>query len=155
MAIQHHLSSRSGPKPRTGPAIPHQQLSQIAPAELQEQLWSRMLTLAGATAGRSNISFPETRALHLAPEAAAGPAEAFLIGTEFAHLHGVEDGSLHLALPESEAQEVVAAGWGELHPLAREGRRPPTLLMVFGPRDEHELEIVWELVRRSHRFATS
>ncbi|WP_326799259.1 DUF5519 family protein [Streptomyces sp. NBC_01808] len=155
MPIQHGLTRRPGPKPRTGPAIPHQQLSQNSPAPLQELLWSCMLTLAATTAGPSGISMPDTRALHLTPEAAVGPAEAFLVGTEFAHLHGAADGSLHLTLPESAGEEVVTAGWGELHPLARHGHRAPTLMMIFGPRDEGELDIVWEMVRRSHHYATT
>ena len=41
------LSGRSGERPRTGPEIPHQQLDQIAPAELQQELWRRMAALAG------------------------------------------------------------------------------------------------------------
>ena len=34
------------------------------------------------------------------------------------------------------------------------GLIPPTAMMVYGPRDEAELEVVWDLLRASHAFAT-
>lgn len=145
------LPIRKGPRPATGPAVPHQQLSQIAPVALQEELWRRMTGLAGVRTGPSGISFPESRALHLARP--GSDPTAFLVDAEFAHLHGPDDGSLHLCLPLERVADVERAGWGELHPVARAGKRPGTLLMVFGPRDEAELDVVWGLVRESHAFA--
>jgi hypothetical protein len=133
--------------------MPHQQLDQIAPVELQEELWRRMSGLEDATTGRSGVSLPETRALHLDPARATGPPEAYLVGTEFAHLHGDFDGSLHVALPKDAADEAIEKGWAELHPLAREGVLPPTLVMLYGPRDEAELETIWQLVEASYAFA--
>ncbi|WP_051175857.1 luciferase domain-containing protein [Nocardia exalbida] len=147
------LPRRSGDRPRTRAHNPHQQLDQIAPAELQEQLWSRMTTLDGVLLGRSGVSLPDTRALHLRPTIAQGPAEAYLAGTEFAHLHGRGDGSLHMCLPEDVVAQAVGQGWAEAHPMARQGYLPGTLVMVYGPRDREELDVVWQLVRISHRFA--
>jgi hypothetical protein len=99
------------------------------------------------------VSLPESRAVHLNAGAARGPADAFMVGTEFAHLHGATDGSLHMMLPPELATEAVEKGWAELHPLARRGTAPPNLVMVFGPRDHSELEVVWRLVQASHRYA--
>lgn len=146
------LTRRKGTLPQTGPAIPHQQLSQIAPAELQEQLWQRMSELGHVITGHSNISMHDTRALHLESSHAQGPRTAFMIGTEFAHLHGHHDGSLHMALPPNLVRQVVLLGWGEVHPIARSSPNP-TLLMVFGPRNAQELEIVWQLVALSYNYA--
>jgi hypothetical protein len=153
MGDQVRIPERSGPPPDTGPAMPHQQLSENAPAPLQEELWRRMSSLEGVRTGRSGVSLPETRALHLEPELATGPPEAFMAGTEFAHLHGPQDGSLHMALPADLAREAIDRGWAELHPLARAGRLPETLVMVYGPRDEDELETVWGLVSASYENA--
>ncbi|MEU1994223.1 luciferase family protein [Nocardia gamkensis] len=147
------LPRRSGDRPRTRAHNPHQQLDQIAPAELQEQLWSRMTTLDDVLLGRSGVSLPDTRALHLRPAIAQGPGEAYLAGTEFAHLHGHGDGSLHMCLPEDVVAQAVRQGWAEAHPMARQGYLPGTLVMVYGPRDREELDVVWQLVRISHRFA--
>lgn len=147
------LPQRSGDRPRTGPEIPHQQLTQNAPLSLQEELWHRMISLDGVHPGRSYVSLPDTRALHLDPQLARGPRDAFFLGTEFAHLHGTSDGSLHLMLPVSVASDAIAKGWSELHPVARRGAAPPTLVMLYGPRDEAELETVWQLVLTSYAFA--
>lgn len=133
--------------------MPHQQLSQTAPEELQEKLWGRMTGLSGVHAGRSGVSLPESRALHLDPPLARGPKEAFMVGTEFAHIHGPTDGSLHAMLPLDLVETVVARGWGELHPAARMGLAPQTTVMLYGPRDDGELETIWQLVKSSYAFA--
>jgi hypothetical protein len=133
--------------------MPHQQLSQNAPLSLQEELWHRMTGLEGVRPGGSHVSLPDTRALHLDPRLATGPGDAFFAGTEFAHLHGASDGSLHLMLPVSVAGDAIHKGWSELHPVARRGAGPPTLVMLYGPRDEAELEVVWRLVQTSYAFA--
>jgi hypothetical protein len=147
------LPERAGPRPDTGPAMPHQQLSDNPPAELQEELWRRMSSLEGVRTGPSGVSLPDTRALHLDPGLATGPPEGFMVGTEFAHLHGPDDGSLHMALPADVAREAIDRGWAELHPLARAGHLPETLVMVYGPRDADELETVWSLVSASYENA--
>ncbi|RDI44403.1 luciferase domain-containing protein [Nocardia mexicana] len=147
------LPPRFGARPETRPHTPHQQLSQNAPAGLQQTLWARMVSLPGVLVGRSGISAPDTRALHLKPEFAGGPDDAYLRATEFAHLHGSTDGSLHLCLPEALAVEAITQGWAEQHPLARQRYLPPSVLMVYGPRDPGELEVVWELVQASHAYA--
>jgi hypothetical protein len=147
------LPTRSGKRPMTGPEIPHQQLDQTAPVELQEELWRRMAALDRVWTGRSDVSLPQTRALHLDPAVAVGPPEAFMVGHEFAHLHGASDGSLHAMLPPEVAAQAIERGWAEFHPLARRGRLPATLVMIYGPRDEAELETVWQLVEISYAFA--
>jgi phospholipase/carboxylesterase len=84
-----------------------------------------------------------------------GPEDAFLVPQvgEFAHLHPPYDGSLHLALPPALAADVLAKQWGVAHPLA--GLRvTPGMVMVFGPRDEAELEVVAAIVATSHAWAT-
>jgi phospholipase/carboxylesterase len=149
------LPQRRGEGPDTNPRMPHQQVSQNAPAELQEALFERAATLPGVMVGRSHVSVPGARAFHLDNAHAAGSQDAFMVGTEFAHLHPHEDGSLHLILPEPLARQVIERGWGEFHPLVQQGMMPPTNLMVFGPRDAEELEIVWSIVEASYANATS
>jgi phospholipase/carboxylesterase len=134
--------------------MPHQQLSQNAPAEVQEALFARAKELPGVSVAASGISVPGARAFVLADEVAKGPPEAVMVGREFAHLHPPYDGSLHLALPADAAAEVERLGWGQLHPLARAGGMPPTIVMVFGPRDAEELETAWTILRASHAFAS-
>jgi hypothetical protein len=148
------LPKRHGEAPATNPQMPHQQVSQNAPSTLQEALFSRVATLPGVVVGRSHVSVPGARAFHLDDAHAAESPGAFMVGTEFAHLHPGYDGSLHLILPEPLARQVIERGWGEFHPLVQQGMMPPTNLMVFGPRDEAELEIVWSIVEASYANAT-
>ena len=76
-----------------------------------------------------------------------------MIEREFAHLHPPGDGSLHMALPPDIVETVVENGWAEYHPLAGRHGLPRNIVMVYGPRDEDELEIVAALVRASHDHA--
>lgn len=147
------LPQRAGPRPQTTPASPHVQLDQPAPAPLQAELWRRMTKLEGVEPGRSLISAPSSRALHLDAKLARGPRDAYLVGTEFGHLHGDGSGSLHLALPEPRNAEAISKGWAEVHPAARMGIAPPTLVMLYGPRTDEELSIVWKLVEESYAYA--
>lgn len=149
------LPQRAGEAPQTNPAMPHQQLSQNASADLQEKLFERIAGLDGIVVGPSQVSVPGARAFHLDPAHAGGSREAFMVGTEFAHLHPAYDGSLHLVLPEALAREVIAKGWGEFHPLVAQGRMPPTNIMVYGPRDEAELDAVLKIVRAAYANATA
>lgn len=147
------LTERVGSRPHTTPATPHMQLDQQAPQHVQDVLWQRMTSLEGVRSGPSGISLPQTRAIHLDPRLAKGLREAFMVGTEFAHLHGDGSGSLHMALPSDRAAEVIRLGWAEQHPVVAMGMGPETWVMVYGPRDDAELTVVWQLVRESHAFA--
>jgi uncharacterized protein (TIGR00369 family) len=110
-------------------------------------LLRRVRTLPEVEVGWSAISVPHARGFHLKPHAAEGAAEAFQRGSEFGHLHPEHDGSLHLTLPPALYGEVLQAGWGEPHPISG-------TMLVFGPRDEVELEVVWRLVCASYNWAT-
>lgn len=148
--MHHHLPVRPGPKPSTTPRTPHRQLDQISPPTLQAALWQRMASLADVSVRPSGISVPGSRALWLEHP---GNARGFMVGREFAHLHPSDDGSLHMILDPRSHELAIAGGWAEPHPLA--GRHTaPTNAMVFGPRDELELEAVWWLVQQSWRFAS-
>jgi phospholipase/carboxylesterase len=142
-----NLPRREGPPPEViGPA-PHAQRSQIAPSHLQDELAERAFALPSVNESQSLVSVPGARAFVLAQDAAGGPAEAFQAGLEFAHLHPAYDGSLHMTLPAPLADEAYEKGWGEPHPV--EGTA-----LIFGPRDERELEIVWSLLLASYEYAT-
>jgi phospholipase/carboxylesterase len=132
------LQQRPGPRPRTTPSNPHTQLSQNAAPAMQERLFSLALTLAGVRTGPSGISVPGARAFLLDAELARGPREAFMAPDEFAHIHPVADGSLHMNLPVATVEEVCARGWGEVHPWILRLGLPKHVAMIYGPRDEAE-----------------
>jgi hypothetical protein len=140
---------RAGARPRTTPTNPHTQLDQNAPVALQEKLFSLARGLPGVVVGASHVSVPGARAFHL-PACSHPAANGFMVEREFAHLHPSSDGSLHLSLPPEIVDTVIANGWAEYHPLAGKHGLPGNIVMVYGPRDEAELEIVGALVRASH-----
>jgi hypothetical protein len=143
---------RAGDRPRTTRTNPHTQLDQNAPVALQEKLFSLACGLPGVVVGPSHVSVPGARAFHL--PACRHPANlGFMLEREFAHLHPPSDGSLHLSLPPTIVDTVIANGWAEYHPLAGKHGLPGNIVMVYGPRDEGELEIVGALVRASHEGA--
>lgn len=147
------LPKRSGPRPATTPTNPHTQLEQNAPEHLQLRVASHMFSLDCVEETTSLISVPGARAAVLGKGCTAGPAEAFMVAREFCHIHPTSDGSLHLNLPMDTGRHAIEQGWAEQHPLAARGIVPSTVVMVYGPRDELELDIVQRLVSASHQFA--
>jgi phospholipase/carboxylesterase len=147
------LPRRTGPSPEVSWDIPQQQLTQNAPAGLQERLFEQVSALAGVRGGPSRISVPGARAFTL-PEG-TGPDDAYLVpqAREFAHLHPGQDGSLHVALPAAHAADLVAHGWGVPHMWAGT-RLAAGFVMLFGPRTEEELETVAAVVATSHAHAS-
>lgn len=155
ICVNINLGIRSGIKPKTTPATPHEQLDQIAPLALQERLVSMAANLDGVHLGRSRISGPGTRAFLLDEKRVSlGPRHAFILPGEFAHIHPASDGSLHINLPEAVLAKALQAGWGEIHPAAGQFGTPRTVAMIYGPRNETDFIAVWSLLRISHAFAT-
>jgi hypothetical protein len=142
------MPRREGPRPEVVGPRPHAQRSQNAPAAFQEELARRALELPGVSEADSQVSVPGARAFVLDEASARGPRKAFQVGHEFAHIHPSEDGSLHMTLPDQVAEAAYAAGWGEPHPISGTP-------LIFGPRDEPELEVVWGLLRSSYEYAST
>lgn len=148
---------RAGPRPRTDLRAPHTQLDQLAPPGERHALSRHLLALVGrldgVVPGGSNRAPPGTVGLHLRPACACADPRAFLLGTEFAHVHVEDDASLHAILPEPLRSEAIAAGWAEPHPFAGQPTVSADTVMIYAPRDEAECAVVAELVRRSWRNA--
>lgn len=145
---------RPGTRPRTSEDGPHRQLDQRAPAALWGELVARVFALEGVVEGISQVSSPSSRAVFIAempeevsPESSLAPGRRL----EPVHLHGVEDTSVHLVLPAGRGEELVRLGWAEPHQYADFG----TEFMVYGPRDEGELNAVVSVIEESLRFARS
>ncbi len=140
---------RQGPKPVTTPAPaktpwPQSQVSDNAPPEIQTAIVDRILTLADVSIGPSVISVPGARGFFLDDRLFKAPRFA---GTEFAHIHPEWDGSFHLMLSPDLVNKVGWSGWGEFHP------RSDKVVMVYGPRNDEELETVLELVTIAYRYS--
>jgi hypothetical protein len=154
MAGQPHLPLRSGSRPHTSTEFPHCQLDQ-QPVDSRhiDAILAEALSWPSVLAGPSAISVEDARALMLDASAAAGPKDAFMVGQEFCHVHAQGDFSLHAALPLPLAAAAERAGWAERHFLVHTGQAPPTIVMLYAPRDHAEQHVVLGLVRASYEFA--
>lgn len=147
-----HLQSRSGERPETSNEGPHRQITQCSSPALWGELIARAMQLNGVVEGHSSVSPAPSRALLLigkrivsAPETSLSPTESL----EPVHIHGVTDTSTHLCLPVERANEVCELGWGEVHPFGDFG----TEIMVYGPRNEEELQVILSIIEESLNFA--
>ena len=148
------LPHRAGPSPDVSWDIPQQQLSQNAPVALQESAVRARQRAPRRPRWRSRASRCPGRGPSPSPTA-TGPTTRSSCPRpgEFAHLHPGYDGSLHLALPPAQAADLVAHGWGVPHPWAGT-RLSAGFVMLFGPRDEDELEVVTGVVAAAHAYAS-
>ena len=144
---------RAGPRPRMPEVLPHIQLDQWPAPEFLHELLEWSVSLPDVTVQQSRMASPDSTALALADECAAGPPEAFIDLAEFCHLHAAPPGGVHLTLPSSIGETAVRLGWAESHPAAKSGSVTPCLIAVYAPRDRRELEAAMALIAASWRFA--
>jgi hypothetical protein len=149
-----NLPPRGGERPRATTRLPHSQLDQQPPsAHDLDSVLAEAATWPHVIMQPSRIAVEGSVALVLSDEPDAGPTEAFMIGREFCHGHAGGDYSLHAALPPQLAAVAHQAGWGEPHYLVHTGHAPPSITMLYAPRDKGERDVVLRLVRASYEFA--
>lgn len=146
------LPVRRGERPRTSGPMPNIQLEQLGSPEFQARLMARFYALPDVEERRTIVSDPRARAMWLSDGVPVGTPDAFLAGREFGHFHPW-DRSMHIVLPPDLARAAVEAGWAEVHPAARIVGVPENRLMLYGPRDEDELEVVFGLLVEAYRYA--
>lgn len=145
------LPHRATPRPLTSEGMPHAQIGVAPEPAVDRELRRRAYALPGVLDRPTVISVQGARALWLAEDMELLRPEAILRGREFAHIH--PDGSLHATLSPERAQEAIAAGWAEPHPIA-EPLGMPGLVMLYTPRTMEELAVVVGLVVDSYNFVT-
>ena len=150
------LPDRAGPQPQTPGRVPHIQMDQNAPVEMQRLLLAGAQNLPDVRLWQDTpYSLPSSVGWVLPEALRGGPDNAYSLEGEFGHAHRPEDGSLHLRLPAEAARMVFDKGWGILHPFsaAVTGERGVNYIMVYGPRDEEEVAAAWIIVQISYAFA--
>lgn len=141
--------SRIWPRPLTSDApigtnIAHQQLDQISPIEIQEQLRTFLSQLSCMTSWPTKISVAWARAVFT-----SDPTAPTAVADERIHLHPSVDGSLHIALPDAQWTQTIHDLWRwEAHP------RNPTTAMIYGPRNSEELTIVQNIITAVYALHT-
>jgi hypothetical protein len=90
--------------------------------------------------------------LRVAKDVATGDASGFISGREFGRvLFGAP--TIYLTLPLSCAHWALIRGWAEPHFSSSFGLVPPGVMVVYTPRDEHEVGICRSLFWVSYNFS--
>lgn len=148
------LPNRIGEKPRTVGPAPHQQTSQYPETEAYaDVLHGYIMSFERVKNGVSHIGDGGLRAYFFEMDNNTGFDEKFLIDNEFAHIHRHGSYSLHLVLPSEIGEITDRQGRTENHPLAVAGKIPSTNHMLFGARNQQELEVSKVLLRISYLYA--
>jgi hypothetical protein len=131
---------------------PQRQLTDRSTPELWGRLVARAFALPDVVEGHSQVSPASSRALFLLDRET--PIEPWTSlapdgRLEPVHLHGVDDTSTHLCLPAARGLELTELGWATPHQYEDFG----TEFLVYGPRDDSELEVVLSIVEESIAFA--
>ncbi|KAK1255696.1 hypothetical protein MKX07_007955 [Trichoderma sp. CBMAI-0711] len=157
--LQGELSTRRGDRP----IIPNYVAPQRQKTEKgDEALVNRMNShLRGLASHR-----PETLAVRGSGLEARDNPALWLVGTplpkylakstkgEIVHVH--PEASSHMILSLSDAEEAMAKGWAELHPLSGVmGYIPLPYVMVYAPRDEEEFGVWTRFVDAAVAFTTA
>ncbi|EFQ26478.1 hypothetical protein CGRA01v4_05629 [Colletotrichum graminicola] len=155
----HHwpLPYRPGPRPMVAGIAPQRQLDQHGTVPHYHALRRTLEGLAARNPARFGTarSCLEKHGLGLF---ARHPVNVTCNG-EVCHVHD-SDHSLHMNLHPEDIREVLAKGWGQRHPLAWKGSLvrmpvPEEFVMVYAPRDDHELSIVCRIIEAAIWYVIS
>ncbi|MFJ8086512.1 luciferase family protein [Streptomyces sp. NPDC096205] len=109
--------------------------------------------LPGVFTSPSLVSEPGSPALRI--DRRDRPFEAFLHPAvdEFGHLHRA--GFPHLTVPVTALPLLTELRWTEPHPISRRAGVPDSIVMLYAPRDEDELEVAATVLRASYEQAVA
>jgi len=145
------LPNRTGPRQATTNSVPHMQIGAIPPPAFTKMLLERVATIPDVNIQGSAMSIAGAKGFWLGFDIPLARPEVLVRGREFAHVH--PDGSLHASLPPQLALEAVKAGWAIPHPWANQ-KNLSGFVMLYTPKTDAELDVVFELVLKSYNFVT-
>jgi hypothetical protein len=147
------LPSRKGPRPATLRGPLHIQCNGHGDPQHLNKLTSAVLSWPYVESNRPDDSSSNTIPLRLGESATGYNFAAFISPREFARvLLGAP--TIYLALPLVYAHWTIVRGWGEPHYLCSHGLMPPGTLVVYTPRDQHELSICYSLFLAAYAAAS-
>lgn len=145
------LPQRCSSRPETTNGVPHHQIGVQVVTEVNEELFRRVYSLPGVENRASVIG--NWRGLWLSEEITIAEPEALISEREFGHIHN--DGSLHIFLKPSRADETVAACWGILHPFAvQELAGWDGFVLLYTPQSINELNVTFQLIVDGYNYVT-
>ena len=147
------LPERKGVAPEIGQEPPQLQFLDLGPENIRIALkkWA-FSSFPNVVEHDTMISVQTSRAMWLNENIPAAHNDAFMPpagSREFCHFH--EDGSFHAVVDNSVEQEIFDKKWGVRHMYYDRGVKE---MLVYAPRDEHELDVVKWIVIESYRYAS-
>lgn len=145
------LPARCDSRPETTTGVPHVQIGVELVPEVNEELFRRVYSLPGIENRPSVIA--AWRGLWLTDQVTVVVPAALISGREFGHIH--DDGSLHIFLEPSRANESVAACWGVFHPFAVQQQAGwDGFVMLYTPQSINELNVTFQLIVDGYNYVT-
>ena len=143
----------NGLRPRVIGIAPQRQITQVGPKHMISALSQAVIDFGSENESRCYLGRSTFKNANTALFARSTKYTSTRYPGEICHAHP-NDGSMHLNLHPADVKTVIEGGWGERHPLAREGRIwnlicpiPAGLTLTYCPRDEKELEVMERVIR--------
>jgi hypothetical protein len=147
------LPRRKGPRPATLRAPLHIQCNGYGDRQHLDELTAAVFSWPYVERNPPLSNPSNTLPIRLEETAAGNDFAAFITPREFARvLLGAP--TIYLALPLVCAHWAIVRGWAEPHYLCSRGLMPAGALVVYTPRDQHELSICYSLFLAAYTAAS-
>ena len=145
------LPNRRGKRPTTIRGPLHVQCDDNDDRELR-YLVDEVIRWPEVEAGPLPVGTTNLLSFQIAENVAASDPAVFISGREFGRvLFGAP--TIYLTLPLSCAHWAIIRGWAEPHFSSSYGLLPPGVMVVYTPRDEHEIEVCRSLFWVSYNYS--
>jgi hypothetical protein len=154
IAISPSLPRRRGKRPVTIRGPFHVQCGDYGDDIILRHLVNEVVAWPDIEAGPLPVGSADLISLQVGEDVATTDPFVFISGREFGRvLFGAP--TIYLALPLSCAHWAILRGWAEPHFSSSFGLVPPGVMVVYTPRDEHELAVCRTLFWSSYNFSLS
>ena len=154
ITISPSLPNRRGKRPVTIRGPLHVQCGDYGDQIALRQLVDEVIKWPDIKAGPLPVGSADLVSFQVGEDVATGDASVFVTGREFGRvLFGAP--TIYLTLPLSCAHWAIIRGWAEPHFSSSFGLEPPGVMVVYTPRDEHELAVCRSLFWASYNFSLS
>jgi len=145
------LPQRTGARPATTDGVPHIQLDLDKIPSVHQEMVKRVFSVPGIINEPSVILSWE--GLWIDENIDIVNPQAVINGREIGHIH--DDGSLHIFLEPSRAQEAINKGWAVSHPYAAQERDGwKGFVMLYTPQTMEEINVVFQLIVEAFNYVT-
>ena len=152
-AVALELPLRRTTIPQTTSGVPHVQLGVAPVPEISNELLRRVKAHPNLEVRPTIVSLPGALGFWISEGVPLERSDVIVRGREFAHLH--PDGSLHASLPPDLARSAIRKGWAIAHPWANQRPGWEGFVMIYTPKDDGELDVVYDLILAGYTFVTT